>query len=501
MTTSSTSNPLTSLLSTLGNATPTGSSSNTGPLITTGQINVGQLVSELMTVQSQPLTQLQNQEAGVKSTLSAYGQEQSALSTLLTATQALSLPSAFQAAAATVTGTGTSAIVTGTPANGSYSVAVTNLAQAQSIASAPVASASTTLGTGTLSIQLGTASGSTFTPQSGSSAINVTIDSTNNTLSGIASAINSAANGAVNASVVTDANGQSQLVLRSANTGSANAFTVTASSALSQFAFDPTVTGTQPMTQTQAAADANFSVNGLALTSASNAVTTAISGVTLNLTQAPASGGAALQSQVTIATNPTTVTNSVNSFVSAYNALITLTNSLTSYNATSNSSSVLTGDSPTRNMLNMLQSIIGSQTTATGAGTSDSWLAQVGMSMNSDGTLSLNSTQFQSALSANPTAVTAMFTSATGTGAQQGFAVQISNAAQQIISPNGSLGAAQQSLQSQITYMNNQQAAMQAQLSQTQAALTKEYSALNAEVTAAQAQQASLASQLAALPG
>ena len=491
MTTSSTSNSaLTSILTGLTNTSSSSSTSSSGPLITTGQINVSQLVGELMLAQSQPLLQLQNQEAGVKSKLSAYGQEQSALSALQTAANALALPSAFQAASATVTGTGVAASITGTPASANYLVNVTSLAQAQSIASTPVADPTAAIGTGTLTIQAGAwnAGGTSFT---GSSAapITVTIDSTNDSLNGIAAAINSAANGTVNASVVTDSSG-SRLVLSSANTGAANGFSVTAGGALAQFAYAP---GATTMTSSQSAADASFSVNGLALTSATNSVSSVISGVTLNL-NLPNS-----VSQIQVGTDPKAVTDSVNGFISAYNSLITLTNQLTSFSATSNTASILTGDSPTRNMISTLQGVLGSQWQTTGTG--PSYLAQIGVSVNTDGTLSLDSTKFQSALSANPSGVSAMFTTATGTGSAQGFAVQVANAVQQIEGSSGALGSAQANLQAQVVYMNNQQASMQASLNEQQTALTQEYSALNAEISAAQAQQASLTNQLAALPG
>jgi len=501
MTTSSTTG--TSYTSPTYNGSSTSSSSNSGPLITAGQLNVSQLVSEMMVVESQPLTQLQSQEAGVQSTLSAYGQVQSAVSSLQSAAAALALPTAFQAASATVTGNGVSATVTGTPASANYAVTVSSLAQTQSIASTPVASATATLATGTLSIQMGAydSTANTFTPTSGSNPISVVINSTDDTLSGIAGAINSAANGSVNASVVTNANGTSQLVISSANTGTANSFSVTASSGLSQFAFDPTATAGSPMQETQAAADAQFTVNGLALTSASNSVTTAINGVTLNLTQAPAAGATSLQAQVTVGTDPAAITSSVNSFISAYNSLITLTNNLTNYDASTNTASVLTGDPTTRDILDIMQSILGSQTSAAGTNPSYSWLAEVGVSVNSDGTLSLNQTQFQSALSANPTAVAAMFTGDTGTGAQQGFAVQISNAASQMIGPSGALGAAEAGLQSQITYMNTKQSLMQAQLAQIQASLTQEYSQVNSMLANASAEQTSLTNELSSLPG
>jgi flagellar hook-associated protein 2 len=492
MTTSSTSNAaLTSILSGLTNGSSSSSGTSTsGPLITTGQINVSQLVGELMLVNSQPLTRLQNQEAGVKSTLSAYGQEQSALSSLQTAANALALPTAFQAASATVTGSGVSATITGTPASANYLVNVTSLAQAQSVASGAVADPTATIGTGTLTIQPGAwSAGNAGFTASAAAPITITIDSTNDSLSGIASAINTAAAGTVNASVVTDATG-SRLVLSSANTGAANGFSVAATGALSQFSF---AAGAQTMTSEQTAANASFSVNGLALTSTTNTVSSVISGVTLNLNLPNST------SQIQVGTDPKAVTDSVNGFISAYNSFITLTNKLTSYDSTANSSSVLTGDSATRNMVGSLQSILGSQWSTTGTG--PSYLAQIGVSVNTDGTLALDSTKFQGALSANASGVAAMFTTATGTGAAQGFAVQMANAVQQIEGSNGALGSAQANLQAQVVYMNNQQASMQASLAQTQAALTQEYSALNAEISAAQAQQASLTNQLASLPG
>jgi flagellar hook-associated protein 2 len=489
MTTSSTSNTaLTSILSGLTNSSS--STATSGPLITTGQINVSQLVGELMLIQSQPLVRLQNQEAGVKSKLSAYGQEQSALSALQTAANALALPTAFQQSSATVTGSGVSATITGTPASASYLVNVTSLAQSQSIASTAVADPTAVIGTGTLTIQAGAwNAGNTAFTGSKAAPITVTIDATNDSLNGIASAINTAANGTVNASVVTDASG-SRLVLSSANTGTANGFSVTAGGALAQFGY---TAGAKSMTSAQSAADASFSVNGLALTSATNSVSSVISGVALNL-NLPNS-----VSQVQVGTDPKAVTDSVNGLIAAYNGFISLTNKLTSFDATTNTSSILTGDSPTRNMVGSLQGLLGSQWQTTGTG--PSFLAQIGVSTNADGTLALDATKFQSALSANPSGVAAMFTTASGTGTAQGFAVQIANAVQQLEGSNGPLGSVQANLQAQVVYMNNQQASMQASLSQTQDTLTKEYSALNAEISQAQAQQASLTNQLASLPG
>jgi flagellar hook-associated protein 2 len=506
-----TSNSLASLLSsTLNNNTSTSGSSSstslTGSPISTGPIDVNTLVTELMTVESLPLKQLQSQESGVQAKLSAYGQVQSALSSFDTAVSALKLNSAFNAAQATVTGSGVSASVSGTPARGSYAVTVSSVAQAQAAASAPLA-ASTVVGTGTLTIQVGTyvAAGNTFTPTTGSTPVSITIDSSNDTLAGVAAAINGASAG-VTASIVTD-NAGSRLVVSSSNTGTTNAFKMTVADAdgtntnmtgLSQIAFDPTATAGagKNLAQTQAAADAQYSINGLALTSSTNSITTAISGLTLNLTQAPASGST-LQAQITVGTDATAVSGSVNNFVQAYNSLVNLESSLTGYNASSKTASTLTGDSSMFALSSQLKSILGSKMTGASGGVS--WLADVGVDFQKDGTLSLNAGKFASALAANPTGVAQLFSNATGTGSQKGFAIQLASSVESMLSPNGLLGGTQTSLRSTITTMNNRVTEFQAQLSQTQQRLITQYSKLNADLVVAQQNQVALANALSGI--
>ncbi len=501
-----TSNSLASLLSSTlssvngsnsstGGTGSTGSASLNGSPISVGPIDVNSLVSELMTVESQPLTQLQSQQSGVQAKLSAYGQVQSSLSSLDTAIAALKTNSAFSATAATVTGLGVGATVTGTAAPGSYSVVVSQVAQAQTVASTTAGqTASSVVGDGVLSIKVGTAA-----------AVPITINAGNDTLGGIAAAINNASAG-VNASVVTDTTG-SRLVLTASNTGTANAFTVTAYQAdgttvvpagtgLGALTYPPGTGG--GMTQAQAALDANYTVNGLALTSSTNSVTTAINGVTLNLTQAPPAGST-LQAQITVATDTTTVTGNVNSFITAYNNLVNLENSLTSYNASTNTASTLTGDTPMFQLSSQLNSILGSQMSGAASG-APSWLASVGITFQRNGTLSLNSSTFQSALASNPNGVAKMFTNASGSGTQQGFAVRMASAVESMLSPNGLVGGTQTSLQSTIDSMNNKITAMQAQLTQTQQQLITQYSQLNAAMVTAQQNQVALANALAGLP-
>jgi flagellar hook-associated protein 2 len=184
--------------------------------------------------------------------------------------------------------------------------------------------------------------------------------------------------------------------------------------------------------------------------------------------------------------------------VQSYNALVKLEQSLTSYNSSTNTASVLTGDTATRQIGSQLSSILGSQ--LSGGASGYSWLANVGIDFNKDGTLTLNSAKFASAIAANPSAVSQMFTSVAGTGSQQGFATQLNSAITSMLSPTGLLSGAQNSLQSTINRMNQQVSQIQGQLSQEQTQLIAQYSKLNADLVVAQQQQVALANALASLP-
>ena len=137
----------------------------------------------------------------------------------------------------------------------------------------------------------------------GSSSFDVAIDSSNNTLNGIRDAINaSSSNTGVSATVVQDSSG-ARLALTSKNTGAANAISVavseTGTTGFTSATGDPAnsdntglsslayVSGAATnLTQAQAAADASLTINGIAITSASNAVSTAVTGLTINLNKA-----------------------------------------------------------------------------------------------------------------------------------------------------------------------------------------------------------------------
>ena len=135
--------------------------------ITSGSIDVGAIVSQLMDVERLPLQKMQQNLAGIQTKLSAWGKVQAAVSSLRDATRALTRNDTWRASTATSSDETTIAAAgNASAAVGSYSLTVQSLAQSQSIVTTAFAANDTDVGGGTLQIRLGTvdAAGTTFAP-------------------------------------------------------------------------------------------------------------------------------------------------------------------------------------------------------------------------------------------------------------------------------------------------------------------------------------------------
>jgi len=272
----------------------------------------------------------------------------------------------------TLTSASTSAIA------GSHTIIVNSLAQTSSNYSNRITNASDTL-SGSLSIQIG----------SGASK-SITVDSTNNTLAGLATAINSASMGVV-ASVVKDSTG-SRLTLVSSTSGAAGQITLSSS-------LEDSTTSTALSFQTgQTGADASLNVDGLDTTSASNTVTGAIPGVTFQLLSTSSSSS---QVQVQITNNNSAIETAVNSFVTAYNAVIS---DITTQEGKDSSGKAepLYGDAT----LALIQNQLTTGLLGGAASGSINSITQLGLSLGRDGKLTLNASDLDSALNANFSAIT-----------------------------------------------------------------------------------------------
>lgn len=389
---------------------------------------IDSLVTAQMQAEQQPITDIKTKISSYNTKLSAYSTLKSGLSTFQTAVDKLATAAKFNAQSVTASDTTSiSATANGTAVLGSYSVSVTQLATSQKLASSAYSSATDIVGTGKLTISFGTytaANGGTpasFTANADKTDLTIDITSSNNTLAGIRDAIN-AKNASVSASIVNDGSGN-RLVITSKDTGEVNSLKIsvadddgnnTDTGGLSALAYDP-LASSNNMTQMTAAKNALLTVDGMSISKASNTVSDVIQGVTLTLKTVTSASNT-----LSVGTDTDTIQASVQSFVDAYNALNTSMRSLTKFvSAGSTSNGALLGDSTARNIMVKLKSMLSaSSPTATTYKT----LSDIGVSMGSDGALSLDSTKLQKAVTTNVSDVAKLFSpSATSTDPQVTF--------------------------------------------------------------------------------
>lgn len=375
---------------------------------------VDSIISQLMTLEQKPLTVLDSKVSSYQSKLSAIGTLKSAMATFQTAARGLADISKFQAVSAKVGDTAVASASAGARATvGSYSLEVSQLAQAQKLVAAGQASATAPVGTGTISIELGTIAGgsldagtgqytnASFTP-AGAAAKTIKIDPANSSLAGIRDAINKAGAG-VTASIVNDGGAAPyRLVLTENSTGQANSMriSVTGDTALQDLLnHDPA--GAQALSETVSAKNAEFKLDGIAVSSASNSPAEVLDGVTLTL----AKTNAGSPTTISVARDTETITASVGKFVSAYNAITKTLDDLTSYNAATKKGAVLNGDSTVRNMRTELRAMLATPVASGGA---FSTLSEIGVTVKA-GVMAVDDAKLKKAIDSNFTDIASLF--------------------------------------------------------------------------------------------
>ncbi len=407
---------------------------------TSSGINVQSAVAQEISLESQPEVQWQNQQSTLQSQSSAITSIEGDITTLQNSLNALGDPAG--ALTSMTASSSDSSLVTASAASGTASgnhvVVVNNLATDASWYSNALASSSTPLAAGTFTLQVGTG-----TP------VSITTGSGVNTLAQLATDINGLGAG-VSASVVNDSSG-ARLALVSTSTGAANDFTVSNGSGLT-------------FTRASTGEDASLTVDGIPIDSASNTVTGAVNGLTLNLTGA----APGTQVNVSIAPDSSTVSQAISSFVSAYNTVIGDVN--TQYTvSSSNQEGPLAGDSTLSDLQSLL---LGSGSYSSGSGGAVSTLADLGITMNSDGTLTLDSSQLNNAIQNNFGAVQSFLQ---GT-ASNGFAANLNTQLNTLVDPvSGAFTVDLQSISAENTDLQNQINDFQSYLTTRQTYLTNEY--------------------------
>jgi len=180
-------------------------------------------------------------------------------------------------------------------------------------------------------------------------------------------------------------------------------------------------------TQAVAAANASLTVDGVPIQSASNLVTGALPGVTLNLL------GAAPGSKIslTVASDASKVSTAINQFVSDYNTAIGLVNAQFSMDSTTNAQGVLGSDTTVRNLQSTLEQALNYVNTPTTGTTAVSTLSDMGITVGNDGTLTVDSSTLNAALVNHPSDVVNFFEG----DALNGFANSVYSALNAYTSP------------------------------------------------------------------
>jgi len=254
----------------------------------------------------------------------------------------------------------------------------------------------------------------------------VTLDAKDQSLQGIRDAINKA-NIGVTATIVSDGSDTPyHLVLTNNNTGSKSSMKISVSgdgdagadaAIASLMGYDPG--GAQGLTQTSGAQDTKLTVNGIAVTSKNKSVSDAIQGVSLDVSSLGSS-------TVSVSKNTGAVSDAINAFVKAYNSLNSTISSMTGYNADTKVAGALQGDASVRSIQSQLRRQLG--TTVEGLGGKLTNLSQVGISFQKDGSLAVDSSKLNTAITNNFADIGGLF-AAMGKASDGGITFDKSSAA------------------------------------------------------------------------
>ncbi|WP_213876053.1 flagellar filament capping protein FliD [Pseudomonas sp. dw_358] len=460
----------------------TTSTSSSGAITTSGigsGIDTASIVTALVNAEKAPKqSQIDTQTTIANTSLSAIGQLSSALSTYRTAIAAINNTADFNGLTGTVGETAAAtATVDSTASTGTYTLKITNIATSSKVTSGEFAGKSTAV------VNSGTSAQDLVITQSGKS-INVSI-AAGATLSQARDAINSAeSSNGISANILTDASG-SRLVLSSTTTGAGTDITVSAPSGST---LDSGLTG---FTSQVSAVNANYSIDGIALSSSTNTVAAAISGVSLKLL-APTTSTSG--TTITVGTDTSSLKTNVTTFMDAYNALMTTMNTLTKVTIGDDgttSGGGLTGDSTVRNMMTAIRNQLVSQSNTSGI-----TLAQLGVTTDGNtGLLTMSDTTWASATSSSSTvsAIQSLFTGKTG------LLTTMTSATDVYAGSSGILAQRTTNLNTTISDLTTQQTALNTRIALLQTTLTAKYTAMDTLVAQLTATSTSVMTTLNAL--
>ncbi|MBC3498086.1 MULTISPECIES: flagellar filament capping protein FliD [Pseudomonas] len=432
-------------------------------------LKIDELVAALAAAEKAPKqSQINTQTQKATTSLSAIGSIKSALDTYRAAIAKLNTATSFNGLSATSSDKTVAGItISDGVSSGTYGLEVTQLATASKISTKVYADAKAVINSSgqaqTLTI------GQAETTYSVNIAAGATLQQARDSING------QLQSKGITANVVTDASG-SRLVFSSTKMGEGTELTLGGSSELA--------TGATTIAVPQ---NAKYKLDGLELESASNSVTDAVSGLNIELIKEG-------KTSLSVASNTDTLKTSVQSFITAYNALMTSINSVTKVTAGADDSSAtgaaLTGDATMRSLVN---SIRGELTRSAGEGGLRT-LSQLGINtVQKTGLLELNETKWNTAVKTYGADISGLFTG------KEGLLTRMTEVTEGYAKSGGILASRQSSLSAQLKELESSQEALDRRITSLTETLTKKYNAMDSLVAQLKASSDSVMTTLNAL--
>lgn len=450
-------------------------------------IDINSIVGALVNAEKAPKeAQLARLEKASTTKFSALGQLKSALSEFQTAMKDLNSLTLFETRTATSSNTAALTATAGTSApTGSFQLTVERLASSSKVATAALASDYAASADGKLTVKLGASD----------AGIEVDI-ATGDTLTAIRDKLNTAlADKGISANIVNNpADGTSRLVLSAEETGAGKDIIISADAALSDLAVDSSVLAgaTTAGYLGEPAGDAEFTIDGLAQTSASNSIEGVITDVTFTLV-----GKTETDKPLTLTVGQDTsgVTATIKKFVEAYNKLIATTSQLTSVTPVGEGKAPvlggLVGDASVRNLLSGVRSALGDPANQEGVRV----LSDLGITTQKDGTLKIDDAKLSTALEDNFDAVASFFTG------DNGLMSRVDKRIDGFIQTGGVLDQRMKGLESTLSGITKQRESLARRVEQIQTRLFAQFNAMDALVGRLNDTSARLTQALGSLPG
>jgi len=355
---------------------------------------------------------------------------------------------------------------------GSFTLFVSSLAKADTVLSSRMTSAGTSIVANEFTPEEQTAGEATRELRikvNGNEVATVSIsltssDTDKSVMEKIRNAINnsSAAAQYVSAAVVSDTSTTSRLTLLSKETGTENSlsFEDVSGTLLDNIGLsDEVVSSRTGSTSTTAGfvvgdasnLNAQFTLNGVDFTSGTNTIADVLPGITLQLKSAQSPTDS--QVQLNVSSDTSTVQSSIQSFINTYNSVITYIRQQTAVDPDAGTRQIFAGDMMVTRLRISLQSYMSQ---AVSGMTSDyNALFKIGITQNSDGTLTVSdSSKLSTALQNDVNSVINLF-GYSEESSNKGIAVRIQNALSGLIGSDGQIESTRTTLNSQMTSLKS----------------------------------------------